>query len=337
MALISFGSDNHAGVHPRLFAALEQANRAYAPSYGMDDETLALQKQARDLLGCEDSFLVFNGTAANVLSLATMVQSFESVACTDIAHLNEDECAAPEKFLGAKLVALPHMEGKLSLDRLQSILIRRGDQHSSQLKAISITQPTEYGTVYSLAEMRAFREFCDTHKLYLHIDGARLGNAAVTLGCELRDLIAFSDVTSFGGTKNGLLCGELVVIGNPELAKNFKFRRKQAMQLPSKTRFLAAQFSTYFENGLWREIASHQCAMARYLGERLRALGLRENFPIQSNAVFCNLPKPVVKALRDEFFFYVWNEATFECRLMTSYATTKEEIDAFVTKLGSLL
>jgi len=338
MVLISFGSDNHSGVHPQILQALTAANSGYAPSYGMDETSQTLQKMLRQRLGCEEAHLVFNGTAANVLCLSTAVKSFESILCADMSHLNVDECGAPEKFIGAKLIPIPHKDGKIGIDQLAQSIVRRGDQHASQVRAISITQPTEYGTIYSLEELRQLRAFCDKEKLFLHIDGARLGNACLALDCDFKDIVTFSDVTSLGGTKNGLLFGELVVINNPELKDNFKFLRKQGMQLPSKTRFMAQQFISYFENDLWKQIAKHQCDLAIYLRDRLQALDLVQiTRPVQSNAVFCALPRAIVKPLREEFFFYVWDEATFECRLMTTFSTRKEEIDGFVDKLETLM
>jgi len=337
MALISFGSDNHSGVHPQILQALTHAgHEPYAPSYGTDEESLNLQKNLRDTFGCIESHLVFNGTAANVLGLATAVRSFESVLCTDISHLNVDECAAPEKFIGCKLIPIPHENGKLPLKRLKDSIVRKGDQHASQVKMISITQPTEYGTVYTIQELKDLRSFCDQENLLLHIDGARLANACWTLKCEFKDILKFCDVASVGGAKNGLLLGELIVINNTNLKENFKFLRKQAMQLASKTRYLAAQFTSYFSNNLWREISSHQCELAKYLSAELLKLGIHSNYPIESNAVFCNLSKAQVKALRPEFFFYVWNENTFECRLMTSFSTQKNEIDQFIEKIKTL-
>lgn len=336
MPTVSFGSDNHSGVHPKILAALSAANSASAPSYEMDETSQELKKYLKSQWGCADSFLVFNGTAANVLSLNCAVESFESILCADISHLNVDECGAPEKFMGAKLIPVPHREGKLTVDNLQKMLIRRGDQHFSQVKMVSITQPSEYGTVYSLDELKELRQFCDREKLFLHIDGARLGNAVFTLKSSFKEIISFSDVTSLGGTKNGLLFGELVIIQNPKLADNFKFFRKQAMQLPSKTRFMAAQFLTYFQNELWLDIARSQCQMAQQLAEGIQALGYKANYAIQSNAVFCTLPKEIVKPLRDEFFFYVWDEKTYECRLMTSFDTKTEDIQRFIDKLQLL-
>lgn len=335
---ISFGSDNHAGVHPALLQALADANKFFAPSYEMDGASQDLQKLLRQKVECAESHLVFNGTAANVLALATAVKSYESILCADCSHLNSDECGAPEKFLGAKVIAIPHEQGKLNIEKVRQHLIRRGDQHFSQPRAISLTQPTEYGTAYTLEELAAFRALCDKENLVLHIDGARLGNACFQLKCEMKDILKFADVASVGGTKNGLLFGEIVVINKPELAKHAKFLRKQMTQLPSKTRFMAAQFIAYFSNNLWLEIAQHQCLMARELASRLKAIGrVTITQPVESNAVFCLLPRHIIKALREDFFFYVWDEATFECRLMTSYATRAEDIDAFANKLETLL
>lgn len=336
MGKVSFGSDNHSGVHPEILKTLNQlSSEKYAPSYETDPESLELKKWIQTHWKAADSHLVFNGTAANVLALSCAIESFHTVLCTDVSHLNADECGAPEKFIGAKMKPIPHKNGKLPIDQLSSYVIRRGDQHFSQIKMISITQPTEYGTVYSFEELRELRAFCDREKLFLHIDGARLANACLHLDCDLQDILRFADVASVGGTKNGLLFGELVVINRKELADNFKFLRKQAMQLPSKTRFMAASFLTYLTTGLWREIAKHQCSMAQRLAEQIPQ-SCPVQYPVQSNAVFCVLPQSWVKPLREEFFFYVWDELTFECRLMTSFCTTQEEIDLFGAKLKTL-
>jgi threonine aldolase len=335
MRPISFGSDNHSGVHPQIFASLAAVNSGTDASYEMDALSQELRKYFKSEMHAE-AFLVFNGTAANVLSLSCATESFESILCSDISHLYVDECGAPEKFLGAKLMPVRSQNGKISAADLEAQLIRRGDQHFSQVKMVSITQPTEHGTVYSLAELDELKNFCRREKLLLHIDGARLGNAVYTLKSSFREIIAFADVVSLGGTKNGLLFGELVVIPNPRLAENFKFRRKQAMQLPSKTRFMAAAFLTYFQKDLWRDIAEHQCQLAQYLSEQLARLDIPSNYPVESNAVFCQIPREVIKALREEFFFYIWNEKTYECRLMTSFDTKKEDIDRFIKKIQNL-
>jgi threonine aldolase len=203
---------------------------------------------------------------------------------------------------------------------------------------VSLTQPSEYGTVYTLEELKNFRDLCREKKLILHFDGARLANAAIHLNCSLKDLVQLADIVSFGGTKNGLLGAELVLINSPQLDENFKFLRKQACQLPSKTRFMAAQFLAYFKNDLWREIALHQCQMASLLAEKISSLpGVTLTQPVQSNAVFCLLPQKVIKPLKDEFFFYIWNELTYECRLMTSFSTQKDDVERFAKKLEQLI
>jgi threonine aldolase len=335
--LISLGSDNHSGVHPQILESLLSIKEKYAPSYDTDPDSQELKKWLQKNWQVQDSHLVFNGTAANVLGISAALQSHHAVLCSDVSHLNVDECGAPEKWTGCKLIPIPHVEGKIPLSNLKSYLTRRGDQHSNQVKMISITQPTELGTVYSLSELQLLRDFCDREKLYLHIDGARLGNACYNLRCNFVDILKFADVASVGGTKNGLLFGELVILNRPEFSENFKYLRKQAMQLPSKTRFLAKSFLTYLTTGLWREIAQHQCDLAAYLADEiLKNTKLSLNYPVQSNGVFCCLPQAWIKPLRQEFFFYVWNEQTFECRLMTSFCTSKEEIDQFVAKLKTL-
>lgn len=336
-SLISFGSDNHSGVHPQILEALLAINHSYAPSYDTDPLSQQLKKWIFNHWGSLFSHLVFNGTAANVLALSSIIESFHSVVCTDVAHLAVDECGAPEKFLGCKLITVPHVQGKLTVENIRSVLIRRGDQHCSQVSAISITQPTELGTVYTLEELKTLHDFCNQENLFLHIDGARLGNACFTLSCDFLDILKESDVASVGGTKNGLLFGELVILKKASWDHAFRYRRKQAMQLPSKTRFLAQSFLTYLTTPLWKDIAQHQCTMAQYLATEIkRNTSLTINYPVESNAVFCCLPPAWVKKLRQDFFFYVWNEKNFECRFMTSFCTKKEEVDLFVTKLKTL-
>lgn len=335
---ISFGSDNHSGVHPQILQALIENNSGYAPSYEMDEVSQDLKKYIRKTFGCHNSHIVFNGTAANVLALGAGLRSHHGVLCTDVSHLNVDECGAPEKFIGCKIFSVPHRQGKLSVKDIEANWIRRGDQHYSQLKAVSITQPTEYGTVYSMEEMTAVRDYCREKKLIFHIDGARLANAAVALNCDLKDIIPLADVVSFGGTKNGLLGGEIVMMNSPELDEDFKFLRKQACQLPSKTRFIASQFLAYFQNDLWKTIASHQCQMATLLSQQLRDVPqVTITQPVQSNAVFCILPKKVIKPLKEEYFFYVWDERTLECRLMTSFETKEQDVISFVKRIKSLV
>lgn len=332
--MISFGSDNHAGIHPKILSAFTEDINPFAASYGMDNESQTLNSELCETLGAADTYLVFNGTAANVLAIGCALHSYESVICSDVSHLHVDECGAPEKITGCKLISIPHTNGKISVADLEQTLIRKGDQHFSQVKMVSITQPTELGTVYTLEEIRALRLFCDKNKLFLHIDGARIANACHFLNCDFKDILQHADVSSIGGTKNGLLLGELVVVQNPKLNLGFKFLRKQYLQLPSKTRFLARQFQIYFNDNTWKKIAAHQHLLAIQFSQKLKTLGINSNYPVESNAVFCNLPQSIIKILRQKYFFYVWNEHTFECRLMTSFATKSEDIENFCNLLN---
>lgn len=334
------GSDNHAGTHPELLKALINSNTEHAPSYGTDPQSEAAIAAFKKKFGQQtEVFFVFNGTAANVLALRFLTERHESIFCSDISHLHVDECGAPEFFAG-KLIPLPQTEGKIALEDLQNSLVRRGDQHFSQTRVISLTQPTEMGTCYSLNEIRAIAEWAHQNKMHVHLDGARLTNALIQLKCTFKEMTTDLgvDVVSFGGTKNGFMMGEAILVLNSELAKSaknkLKYIRKQAAQLPSKTRFIAAQFERYFTNELYLEIASHSCAMAERLYQGLREIPeIKITAARQSNSVFAVIPKDWVKQIKEKYFFYVWNEKTFECRLMTSWDTTPAEVDDFIHQL----
>jgi threonine aldolase len=336
-----FGSDNHSGVHPEIFSALLAANVQHAPSYGTDLWSERAEKVFQNYFGREARvFYVFNGTSSNALALTAMAKSFESVLCSDSSHISVDECGAPEFFFRGKLISIPCKDGKLTVNDLEPHLIRGGDQHFSQPRVLSLTQPTELGTVYSLAELKTLCSWAKSKRLFIHMDGTRISNAALHLGLSFREFTTDLgvDVVSFGGTKNGLLFGEALVFLNPSLAENFKFIRKQCGQLPSKSRFLAASFERYLSDNLWLEIARHQCTMADRLCQGLKEFPkIHITRPRESNAVFAEIPQPVIKKLREDFFFYVWNEKTFECRLMTSWDTTTSDIDGFLQKLRSSL
>ena len=337
----SFGSDNHSGVHPDLMQALTQANLDHAPSYGTDEWSERAQKMMQKEFGPKaQAFFVFNGTAANVTALQALLRPYETILCSDLSHLNMDECGAPEFFTRGKLAPLPSVNGKISLSDAQAALIRRGDQHFSQAKVISLTQPTEMGTCYTIKEIREFCEWAHSLGLFVHVDGARLSNAAHFLKTSFREMIVETgvDVVSFGGTKNGFLFGEAVIFLNEPLARDFKYIRKQSAQLPSKTRFIAAQFEAYFQNDLWKKIAAHSHAQALSLRQGLSEIpDLKITAPTESNAVFVELPKAWIKVLREKYFFYVWNEKTFECRLMTSWDTTSEDVQGLVGMIKELL
>jgi threonine aldolase len=335
-----FGSDNHSGVHPRILAALAEANVEHAPSYGTDAWTEQAQKVFQEHFGPQAQvFFVFNGTAANVLSLKASAKTFQSCYCADLSHIYVDECGAPEIMAGVKLIPLPSVNGKIQLADLKKAHVRRGDQHCTQGQVVSLTQPTEIGTCYSLEEMKEIITWAKSEKMSVHIDGARLANAAVSLQKTFKEFTTDLgvDLVSFGGTKNGLLMGEAVIFLNPALAQDFKYYRKQMAQLPSKTRFLAAQFLEYFKNNLWFDIATHACEMAAQLQRRVADIpGVQVTQPRQSNAVFAIIPPAWVKPLREKYFFYVWDEHSFECRWMTSWDTQISDIEGFAQSLKEL-
>lgn len=324
----SLGSDNHSGVHPRVMEALNAANRGHAHAYGMDElSELTLQEFKRLFGENVQAEYVFTGTAANVLGLAPFLKSFHAVICSDMAHLHMDECGAPEKFLGTKLYTLPSQDGRISPAQTDDLFQRLGDQHFAQPKAVSLTLPTEVGVCYTLNELKAWSRFCRDRNLMLHIDGARLTNAAVHSGVSLKDLTAGIDVdvVSFGGTKNGLLGAEAVLLFSDRARHEFKFHRKQAMQLSSKTRFLAAQFYAFLNRDLWRDVATHTTRLARELAHGLKDFPeVRIAFPVESNAVFVELPKSWIHPLREKFFFYVWDPQISLCRWMISWDWTQE-------------
>lgn len=330
----SLGSDNHSGIHPNILKALLSANTSHSPSYGQDILTERCQKAFQENFGSNSfSFLVFNGSAANVACLKALTKSYEAVICSDQAHLHLDECGAPEFHLGVKLLTLPSSNGKITPTQIEKLLVRKGDQHHVQPGVVSITQPTELGVCYSLEEMKKLREVTKKHGLRLHIDGARLANAAHFLNCSFQDLTQNIgiDALSFGGTKNGLLGAEAVVFWDENQARDFKFYRKQLLQLPSKMRFLSAQFLAYFENDLWKKIASHSHSCAQLLAEELKGLPeIQILHPVQSNAVFARIPKSWTKPLKEEMFFYIWDERDWSCRFMTSFDSNPEKIKMFV-------
>jgi threonine aldolase len=335
-----FGSDNHSGVHPQILEAIAMANVGHVPSYGTDDVSIETQGIFKQKFGAQaQAHFVFNGTAANVMALRLMCDTFHSVLCSDVSHLNVDECGAPEILGHCKLIPIPSHHGKMRLQDLKKALIRKGDQHFSQVRAVSLTQPTEYGTLYTFSEMQEIISWAKSENLLVHIDGARFSNAACLMNKTFKELTTDLgvDVVSFGGTKNGLLFGEAVVILNQDLKKRAPYIRKQLAQLPSKSRFVAAQFLAYFKNDLWKDLASHSMKRAQEL--RLLIEGtphIEITQPTDSNAVFVKFPQNWVKELRESHFFYVWDENTYECRLMTSWDTEQEDVEAFAEKIKQL-
>jgi threonine aldolase len=335
--LVLFASDNHAGVHPAVLAAIADANHGYATAYGDDPWTIAFEERARELLGADaESFPVFNGTGGNVTGLATVMRPYEAVICPETAHINVDECGAPERFTGGKLIDLPTPDGKLTPELVRRAVVGIGDQHHVQARVASVTQATELGTVYTVDELRAVAAAAHEAGLLLHLDGARLPNAAASLGVELRDLTTDCgvDLLTFGGTKNGLLGAEAVVFLRPGLAERYLFVRKQGAQLASKMRFVSAQLLRLLEGELWRQTADHANALARRLADGIAGLpGVRLAYPVQANAVFVALPPAVTARLLETYRFYVWDESTGVVRLMCSWQTTAEDVDTLVAAI----
>lgn len=328
-----FGSDNHASVHPQILQALVEANRDHAPSYGTDELTKATEQLFRRHFGPSTQvFLVFNGTAANVLALRALMRPWESVFCADLSHLENDECAAPEFMTGGKLRLVPTRQGKIHLEELEALWVRSGDQHYSPPRVLSLTQPTEIGTLYQPEHLRALCDWAHAKGLHVHLDGARLPLAARALGLSLQQ-VSFDlgvDVISYGGTKNGLMGAEAVLFRDASLAQDFSYIRKQSGQLPSKTRFLAAQFQASLQQDLWKEIADRSLQGAQKLLHLVKGTpGLEIQYPVEANSLFVKAPPAAIKKLKSRFFFYVWNEKTWESRWMCSWDLTDEDIEAF--------
>jgi threonine aldolase len=330
-----FASDNYAGAHPEVLAAIAEANDGHAPAYGADAWTARAEALLREHFGEQAvSYLVFNGSAANVLSLRALCRPWESVICAVQAHINVDEGGAPERIAGTKLHAVPTLDGKLTPELVESQIARIGDEHAVQPRVVSISQSTELGTRYSPYELSALAHFAHERSLLLHVDGARLANAAAALEVPLRAITTDIgvDVVSFGGTKNGILVGEAVVFLRPGHAEGFQYLRKQTLQLASKGRFLAAQFIALLEGDLWQRSAAHANAMAARLGAALVGVrGVTITQPVQANGVFAILPRDVTQALRRDWPFYVWNDATGEVRWLCSWDTAEDEVDTFAT------
>ena len=332
-----FGSDNHSGISPEVIEAIAQANSDHALAYGDDEYTQRLETLIKETFGPQAKvYLVFNGTGANVLSIDAMCRSHEAVVCAETAHINVDECGAPQRVVGCRLLTVDTPDGKLAPALVKTRLHGFGFEHHSQPKAISISQPTELGTLYSKEEIKALADLAHSYNMYLHVDGARLANAAVALGCSFKEMTTDLgvDALSFGGTKNGLLMGESCVLLNPALDVDMKYRRKQMTQLASKMRFMAAQFICYIESGIWRRNAEHSNRMAQLLRAEVEKVeGVKIMYPVQVNSVFAQLPTDVWHRLQERYFFYDWDEAADVVRWMCSFDTTEEDIHSFVNAL----
>lgn len=336
-----FASDNNAGVHPAILNALGEVNDGHVIAYGDDAYTERATREIREIFGADtESFFVFIGTAANVLGLSTITQPYHAVICPDTAHINVDECGAPEKFSGCKLLTCNTPDGKLTVKMIASHMHGIGFEHHVQPRVVSITQATELGTVYTIDEIREIANYTHQQGMLLHMDGARISNAAVSLNCGLYEMTvgAGVDVLSFGGTKNGMMYGEAILFFNKTLCEDFKYIRKQGMQLASKMRYIAAQFSAFLKNDLWMKNATHANLMAQKLYAAVKDIpGVKVTRSVESNAVFAIVPPHIIPTLQESFFFYVWDEESSEVRWMCSFDTTEEDIVSFATLLNSLL
>lgn len=334
----TFASDNYAGVHPAILEALVRANEGHAPSYGSDEYTERATERFKALFGADvEAFFVYNGTGANVSALSAITRPFHAIICAELAHINVDESTAPEHFTGCKILPIPTEDGKLYPNQIEGRIQRIGDQHHAQARVISISQCTEYGTVYTVDEVRAIADTARRHNLLLHMDGARISNAAVALDAPFRAFTgdAGVDVLSFGGTKNGLMFGEAVLFFNADLASEFRFIRKQAMQLHSKMRFIGAQFERLLTDDLWAVNARHANHMAHELAARIRKInGLRISRKVEANSVFVIMPPAVAAEMQKDYFFYPWNEKIDEYRLMCAFDTTLEDVEEFTRRLA---
>lgn len=336
-----FASDNNSGVSPEVIDAITKVNTGHSIGYGNDKVTDQAIHLLKEHFGEEAlPYFVFTGTAANVLGISAATNSFNSVICAHTAHINEDECGAPEKFSGCKLIAIDTNNGKLTPNHIKPHLVGFDFEHHSQPAIVSISQPTEMGTVYTVEEIKELSALTKDYNMLLHMDGARLANAAVSLNLGFREFTcdAGVDILSFGGTKNGLLAAESIIFFNQKHCQNFKYVRKQGMQLASKMRFISAQFIAYLSNDLWKQNASKANAMAKLLYESVKDIdGVKITQEVESNGVFAEIPKHLIKPLQEVVFFYPWNESTGEVRWMTSFDTTEQDIESFVALLKKSL
>jgi threonine aldolase len=336
-----FASDNNSGIHPEILKALSAANEGHAVGYGGDKLTeMAVNRFKQEFGEQTDVYFVFNGTGANVLSLSSLTHSFDSVICAETAHIQVDECGAPEKFTGCKLLPVETIRGKITPEGITRYLHGFDFEHHSQPKVISISQATELGTVYSVDEIRAITTLAHQYGLFVHMDGARLSNAAVSLNLPFRafTIDAGIDVLSFGGTKNGMMMGEAVLFFNPELSENTKYIRKQSMQLFSKMRFVSAQFLAYFNDDLWKRNATHSNKMARLLEKEVRKIpAIQLTQDVEANGLFAIVPAEIIPQLQEKYFFYMWDERRSEVRWMTSFDTQEEDIINFAALIKTLV
>jgi threonine aldolase len=336
----SFASDNYSGIHPEIFDAIQRANTQHQISYGDDFFTEEANHLFEKTFGKVKVLYTFNGTGANVTCLKCCTLPFQAVVCSEYAHILADECGAPTQSIGCSLLPLKTQDGKLTPELIMPLLNRIGNVHNTQPKVITISQSTELGTVYSIAELKTLCDFAHSHDMYVHLDGARISNAVASLGVTLKEATVDCgiDIMSFGGTKNGLMIGEAVLIFNEKLKENAPYFHKQTAQLFSKNRFIATQFTALLTNDLWLRMANHSNKMAQMLAANVKQIpGLKITQNVDANAVFAIIPVHVIEPLRKKYPFYEWDAVTHEQRWMCSFDTTEEEVNGFVTVLKELL
>jgi len=328
-----FASDNNSPAHPAVMEAIMEANQGHALAYGDDYYTVRASKKLKQVLGTDcDPFFLYTGTGANVLSVAALTRSYQAVICAENAHLNGAECGAAEKFAGVKLYTVPTDTGKITADDIEVFFAHEGDQHHAQPRVVSLTQSTDFGLCYTVDEVREICDFAHGRGLFVHMDGARISNACASQNASLQEMTAGADldVLSLGGTKNGLLGAEAVIFFRPELAQDFKYFRKQGMQLASKMRFLAVQMEALFAGELWLENARQANSMAWLLKDELgRIPGVDITREVQTNMVYCIIPPQAIERIREHYLFYVFDPKRSEVRLVTNYDTTGEDIQGF--------
>ena len=333
-----FASDNYAAAHPAVIEAIIKVNQGHQVAYGEDESTKQLQSLIKEQFGAHaEVFPVFNGTGSNVAALSALMERWEAVICASSAHINMDEGGAPEKVAGLKLWTVPTPDGKLTPELIELQAYGFGDVHRSQPKVVSITQSSEYGTVYTVEEIKAISDYAHSHGMFVHLDGARIANAAASLNAPFKAFTtdAGVDVVSFGGTKNGAIAAEAVIALHPKVCEALPFIRKSYMQLASKMRFSSAQLVALLTDDVWLKNAQHSNAMAQMLANAvLKIDGVTITKPVQANAIFAILPPQVTERLQERFRFYVWDPATGEVRWMCSWDTTKEDIEQFTNAIA---
>jgi threonine aldolase len=335
----TFASDNYSGVHPVIMQKIVEANMGHCPAYGLDPITVKAKEKFKEIFGDVEVFFVYNGTGSNVLALEAMKGRATCVLCSESAHIFQDEAGAPTKVTGMQLLPVPSKDGKFDINEAERFLSFKGSFHKPEAHIISITQATELGGVYTPDEIKNISAFAKRNNMLLHMDGTRISNAAVALGCSPKEMTADCgvDVLSYGGTKNGLMFGEAIIFFNKDLAKDFRRLRKQNLQLNSKMRFISAQYLGLLENNLWYENAFKANAMAKYMKEKLVNLGIEVTNDVAANIIFAKIPMEVIEEMQEFSYFYLWNEYLKESRFVMSFDITKEDVDIFMAKLEDVL